>query len=289
MSNRGEVLESGPWGESSSGQVKVQWLTLCYSSLRPEWHECDGRRHGIHLPQVSPENANYGRSQLQTLQSPWCPKSGKTVISRTITLTIFDQMLHWTNQKKEIMRIQIRNIGTKQIQVDKIKKSESGKTVISRAITLTIFDQMLHWTNQKYEIGRIQIRNIGTKQIQVNKIKKSDCSASLLKGGQTGGGRSWGSSEIVLGEKFSAIGSNALSTHGRIQLYPILPTHILFWLWKWPLKLKYLFFGGSFSQPTFKSKWVGETDYYQSSQYDHFRLKNELGHLYSCIECRDLF
>ena len=36
---------------------------------------------------------------------------------------------------------------------------------------------------------------------------------------------------------------------------------IFFWLWKWPLKLKYLFFRGSFSQPTFKSKWVGEPDY----------------------------
>ena len=162
-------------------------------------------------------------------------------------------MLHWTNQKIEIRRIQIRNIGTKQIQVDKIKKSESGKTVISRAITLTIFDQMLHWTNQKYEIGRIQIRNIGTKQIQVNKIKKSDCSASLLKGGQIGGGRSWGSSEIILGENFYLIGSNTFSTHGRFQLYPILPTHILFWLWKWPLKLKYLFFRVSFSRLTFKS------------------------------------
>ena len=147
------------------------------------------------------------------------------------------------------------------MQVDKIKKSESGKTVISRAITLTIFDQMLHWTNQKYEIGRIQIRNIGTKQIQVNKIKKSDCSASLLKGGQTGGGRSWGSSEIILGESFYPIGSNTFSTHGRIQLYPFLPTHILLRLWKRPSKSKYLFFRGSFSQPTSRIKWVGEPDY----------------------------
>ena len=73
------------------------------------------------------------------------------------------------------------------------------------------------------------------------------------EGGQIGGGGSRGSSEIILGEKFSAIGSNALSTHGRFQLYPILPTHILFWLWKWPLKLKYLFFRVSFSRLTFKS------------------------------------
>ena len=134
------------------------------------------------------------------------------------------------------------------------------KTVISRATTLTIFDQILHWTNQKNEIGRIQIWNIGTKQIQVKEIKKSVCTASLLKGGQIGGGGSRGSSEIILGENFSAIGSNALSTHGRFQLYPILPTHILFWLWKWPLKLKYLFLGVCFSQPTSQSKWVGEPD-----------------------------
>ena len=73
------------------------------------------------------------------------------------------------------------------------------------------------------------------------------------EGGQTGGGRSWGSSEIILGEHFYLIGSNTFSTHGRFQLYPILPTHILFWLWKWPLKLKYLFFRVSFSRLTFKS------------------------------------
>ena len=73
------------------------------------------------------------------------------------------------------------------------------------------------------------------------------------EGGQTGGGRSWGSSEIILGENFSAIGSNALSTHGRIQRYPFLPTHILLRLWKRPSKSKYLFFRGSFSRLTFKS------------------------------------
>ena len=59
---------SGIWEESSSGQVKVQWLTLCYSSLRPECWDCDGQQHGIHISQVSPENANYGGNQLQTLQ-----------------------------------------------------------------------------------------------------------------------------------------------------------------------------------------------------------------------------
>ena len=66
---------SGIWGESLSGQVKVQWLTLCHSSLRPECRECAGRRHSIHLSQVSPENANYGRI-LQTLQIP-APKKWK--------------------------------------------------------------------------------------------------------------------------------------------------------------------------------------------------------------------
>ena len=137
--------------------------------------------------------------------------------------------------------------------IAKPSRTKSEKAVISSAITLTIFDQKLHWTNQKNEIGRIQIWNIGTKQIQVKEIKKSVCTASLHKGGQMGGGGSRGSSEIIWGEKFSAIGSNALSTHGRIQLYPILPTHILFWLWKWPLKLKYLFFRVSFSRLTFKS------------------------------------
>ena len=108
-------------------------------------------------------------------------------------------------------------------------------------------------TTSSPAFGRIQIWNIGTKQIQVKEIKKSVCTASLHKGGQMGGGGSRGSSEIIWGENFYAIGSNALSTHGRFQLYPILPTHILFWLWKWPLKLKYLFFRVSFSRLTFKS------------------------------------
>ena len=88
----------------------------------------------------------------------------------------------------------------------------------------------------------------------------SDMAKWEEEGGQMGGGGSRGSSEIILGENVSAIGSNALSTHGRFQLYPILPTHIIFWLWKWPLKLKYLFFRGSFSQPTSRIKWVGEPD-----------------------------
>ena len=58
----------------------------------------------------------------------------------------------------------------------------------------------------------------------------SDMAKSGEEGGQIGGGRSKGSSEIILGEKFYLIGSNAFSTHGRFQLYPILPTHVLFWL-----------------------------------------------------------
>ena len=57
---------SGIWEESLSGQVKVQWLTLCYSSLRLWSLCCCGRQHGIHISRVSPENANYGRNQMQT-------------------------------------------------------------------------------------------------------------------------------------------------------------------------------------------------------------------------------
>ena len=49
-----------------SGQVKVQWLPLCYSSLRLGSLCCGGQQQGILISQVSPENANYGRNQLQT-------------------------------------------------------------------------------------------------------------------------------------------------------------------------------------------------------------------------------
>ena len=73
--------------------MKVQWLALCYSSLRPGYRDCDGQQHDIHISQVSPENANYGRNQLQTLQIT-APKSGKTEINRAITVTLFDKMLH---------------------------------------------------------------------------------------------------------------------------------------------------------------------------------------------------
>ena len=64
----GDVLES----EKNPHQDRWKfsgWL-LCYSSLRPECWDCDGQQHDIHISHVSPENANYGRNQLQTLQIP---------------------------------------------------------------------------------------------------------------------------------------------------------------------------------------------------------------------------
>ena len=85
---------SGIWEESLSGQVKVQWLTLCYSSLRPECWDCDGQQHDIHISHVSPENANYGWNQLQTLQIP-ALKKWKNSDKRATTVTMFDKMLHW--------------------------------------------------------------------------------------------------------------------------------------------------------------------------------------------------
>ena len=77
---------SGIWEESLSGQVKVQWLTLCYSSLRPECWDCDGQQHDIHISHVSPENANYGRNQLQTLQIP-ALKKWKNSDKQAMTVT----------------------------------------------------------------------------------------------------------------------------------------------------------------------------------------------------------
>ena len=41
-----------------------------------------------------------------------------------------------------------------------------------------------------------------------------------------------------------------------------------------PPKLKYCFFRGSFSQPTSKSKWVGEPDYARSAPSNFFSTKN---------------
>ena len=85
---------SGIWEDPISGQVKVQWLTLCYSSLRLWSLCCCGHQHGIHISWVSPENANYGRNQLQTLQIP-ALKKWKNSDKRATTVTMFDKMLHW--------------------------------------------------------------------------------------------------------------------------------------------------------------------------------------------------
>ena len=78
--------------------------------------------------------------------------------------------------------------------------------------------------------------------------------------GQIGGWRSGGPSAIMCDENFHQIGTNWFSTHIRFQIYPILPAPKLFWPWKWASKLKSHFLKASFSQPTFKSKWVGEPD-----------------------------
>ena len=119
---------------------------------------------------------------------------------------------HKTNTNRQNQQIQ---------QCCKSQRPKSGKTVINRAITLSILDKMLDRTNQKNEIGRIQIWNSGTKQIQVNRINKSNCTAILLKGGQMGGGESGGSSEIFCDEICFPVGLNLVSTHRRIQIYPI--------------------------------------------------------------------
>ena len=79
--------------------------------------------------------------------------------------------------------------------------------------------------------------------------------------GQIGGWRSGDPSAIMCDENFHQIGTHLFSTHIRFQLYPILPVPKLFWPWKWASKLKSHFLKASFSQPTFKGKWVGEPDY----------------------------
>ena len=78
--------------------------------------------------------------------------------------------------------------------------------------------------------------------------------------GQMGGGELGGSSEIMCEEIFLLIVTNLLSTHRRIQIYPVFGAQYFFWLRNWPSKLKSHFFRGSFSQPTSNSKWVGEPD-----------------------------
>ena len=120
----------------------------------------------------------------------------------------------------------------------------------------------LHIVALKNEIGRKkeEMRNIGPKEIQVNNRNKSNWTLSLQKGGQIRGWRSGGPSAIMCDENFHQIGTHLFPTHIRFQLYPILPVPKLFWPWKWASKLKSHFLKGSFSQPTFKGKWVGEPD-----------------------------
>ena len=138
----------------------------------------------------------------------------------------------------------------------KSQRSRSGKTVINeppqwQCSTKCCIEEW-NW--------REQMQNIGSEEIQVDNSNKSNWTASLQKGGQTGGGVSGGSPEKMCEENFYRNGLNLFSMHRRFQLYPILHAQNFFWLWKWPSKLKSHFFRGSFSQPTSNIKWVGEPD-----------------------------
>ena len=69
-------------------------LVVDFMLFVPECWDCDGQQHDIHISHVSPENANYGRNQLQTLQIP-ALKKWKNSDKRATTVTMFDKMLHW--------------------------------------------------------------------------------------------------------------------------------------------------------------------------------------------------
>ena len=130
----------------------------------------------------------------------------------------------------------------------KSQRSRSGKTVINeppqwQCSTKCCIEEW-NWKEQ--------MQNIGSEEIQVDNSNKSNWTASLQKGGQTGGGVSGGSPEKMCEENFYRNGLNLFSMHRRFQLYPFLHAQIFLLLWKGPSKLKSHFFRGSFSRLTFQ-------------------------------------
>ena len=153
---------SGIWEESLSGQVKVQWLTLCYSSLRPECWDCDGQQHDIHISHVSPENANYGRNQLQTLQIP-ALKKWKNSDKQAMTVTSL------TNNTPPGAKLHTKFVACE------IKKKSLHIVHFHCTFSLHIAHfhcKLLHWrmklegTNAKYWLRRNTSRQ--QQQIQLN-------------------------------------------------------------------------------------------------------------------------
>ena len=69
-------------------------------------------------------------------------------------------------------------------------------------------------------------------------------------------GPQWADETCQIGSKWQ----NLMFIHDWFQFRWAFWCRIFFWLRTRPPKLKYCFFGGSFSQPTSKSKWVREPD-----------------------------
>ena len=102
----------------------------------------------------------------------------------------------------------------------------------------------------------------------MKKIKKSSWTMCHQKRGQIGGRDSLGDCDNICEGNlvFRVIFGKFM--HRWFQICAQLGSFNVFFSHHRPPKLKYCFFRGSFSQPTSKSKWVGEPDYIISDNYD---------------------
>ena len=98
------------------------------------------------------------------------------------------------------------------------------------------------------------------------KIKKSSWTMCHQKRGQIGGRDSLGDCDNICEGNlvFRVIFGKFM--HRWFQICAQLGSFNVFFSHHRPPKLKYCFFRGSFSQPTSKSKWVGEPDYVKAFQ-----------------------
>ena len=122
----------------------------------------------------------------------------------------------------------------------------------------------LHWSIacDPTEKMPVQKSEIWYWEIQLVKIKKSNSAGGLQKGGESSGRDSLGDcGNICEGNLlFRVIFGKFM--HRWFLICAQLGSYNVSFLHYRPPKLKYGFFRGSFSQPTSKSKWVGEPDYF---------------------------
>ena len=210
-----EGLESG--GESLSGQVKAHSLFCVIHPWGLNVESVTGASLAFIFHKSHLKHANCEQNQLPN--QIILPRQKRKNIGKCCI-----EQISWL----KMCMVQIRNIAAKQIQFNKINKSNCTSSFqhgihLSQVSTKTCkFVKCCIEQIRRLKMSMIEIRNIASKQIQLKKSNKSYCTASLQKGYEIGGRGSEGSSEKFCEEFFFPVGLILLSTHRGFQIYPIL-------------------------------------------------------------------